>query len=69
MKLFKTKIKKYDPNTLLQPGQIHYRDDCLKVGTGNGIINIYEIQLEGKKRLSVSQFVAGLQKIKGGYFG
>jgi len=69
VKLFNTKIKKYDPNTLLHPGEIHYRNTCLEVGTGNGIIYIYEIQLEGKKRLSVSQFVAGLPKINGGYFG
>ena len=58
-----------DPNSMLQPGEIHYTNACLEVGTGNGIIHIYEIQIEGKRRLSVSQFVAGFPQIKGDYFG
>ena len=69
MKLFNTKIKKNYPYSPLQPGEIHYKKACLEVGAGNGIIHIYEIQLEGKKRLLVSQFVLGLPQIKGNYFG
>jgi len=69
VKLFNTKIKNIYQNSTLHPGQINYSNLCLEVGTGNGIIHIYEIQLEGKKRLSVSQFVAGLPQIKGDYFG
>ena len=69
VKLFNTKIKNNVPTAALQPGEIKYTNTCLEVGTGKGIIHIYEIQIEGKKRLSVNQFVAGLPQIKGAYFG
>jgi len=69
VKLFNTKIKNNSRTAALQPGEINYTNACLEVGTGNGIIHIYEIQIEGKKRLSVRQFVAGLPQIKGDYFG
>ena len=69
VKLFNSKIKNNSRTAALQPGEINYTNAHLEVGTGNGLIHIYEIQIEGKKRLSVSQFVAGLPQIKGDYFG
>ena len=69
IKLFNTEIKQNDPSSILQPGEIHYINHILEVGTGAGNIYIHEIQLEGKKRLSVSEFIVGFPQIKGDTFG
>ena len=45
------KIKLNKQTSILQPGQIHYSNRCLEVGTGTGTIHIHEIQQEGKKKL------------------
>ncbi len=68
VKLFNSKIKLNDLPPVLYPGEIHYKNFCIYVGTGSGIIYISEIQLEGKKRLPVSQFIRGFPKITGNYF-
>ena len=69
VKLFNTKILKNNISSILQPGAIDYSNNCLKVGTGTGIINIFEIQIEGKKRLPVNQFIKGYPSIIGNSFG
>ena len=69
VKLFNSEITLKEPSSILLPREIHYDHRCLQVGTGSGIIHIHEIQLEGKKRMPVSQFIDGFPQIKGEYFG
>ena len=47
-----------NPGTILEA-----KDDNLLIATGDGAIRIYELQLEGKKRMYVSDFLRG-NKIK-----
>ena len=47
-----------NPGTILEA-----KDDNLLIATGDGLIRIYELQLEGKKRMHVSDFLRG-NKIK-----
>ena len=69
VKLFNSKLKTNSTSSILRPGAIHYTKHCLQIGTGNGVIQIHEIQLEGKKRMQVDQFVSGFAQIQGGNFG
>ena len=69
MKLYNSEIKLNETSSTLQPGQIHYINRSLVVGTGAGTIHIHEIQQEGKKTMSVSQFIAGHSEIIGDFFG
>ena len=69
VKLFNSQIKTIIPPAILRPGNIQYTKHSLQVGTGSEIIYIHEIQLEGRKRMTVSQFIAGFPQIKGDFFG
>ena len=69
VKLFNSEIMLKDPSSILLPREIHYDNSCLQVGTGSGIIHIHEIQLEGKKRMPVSQFIEGFPQLQGDCFG
>ena len=69
VKLFNSTININKNHTNLHPGEIQYENYCFELGTGSGIINLHEIQIEGKKRMPVSQFITGFPKIKGDYFG
>ena len=44
------------PGTIIEVGR-----DFIKVATGEGILKIHELQLEGKKRMSVSAFLNGYE--------
>lgn len=68
VKLFGSKVLHNLPNTKLLPGQIEYSDSIFKIGTGAKPIQITNIQIEGKKKLLVDQFILGFPKITGGYF-
>ncbi|MDP6852373.1 MAG: methionyl-tRNA formyltransferase [Candidatus Marinimicrobia bacterium] len=67
IKLFNSEIENTESSLI--PGEIRYENTNLIIGTGEGSVLIKEIQMEGKKRLSVSQFIAGNQHIIGEYFG
>ncbi len=43
------------------PGEIAFADKRIGVQTGNGIVEILELQLEGKKKLSAEEFLRGFQ--------
>ena len=43
------------------PGEIVFADQRIGVQTGNGIVEILELQLEGKKKLSAEEFLRGFQ--------
>ncbi|MBK6914332.1 MAG: methionyl-tRNA formyltransferase [Ignavibacteriales bacterium] len=55
-KIFKTEIVS---NLNLSPFQIHQTKTELIIGCGNNAIRILEIQLEGKKRMSIEEFLRG----------
>ncbi|MDP6570796.1 MAG: methionyl-tRNA formyltransferase [Candidatus Marinimicrobia bacterium] len=67
IKLFNSEIENTESSLI--PGEIRYENTNLIIGTGEGSVLIKEIQMEGKKRLPVSQFIAGNQHIIGEYFG
>lgn len=56
LKLFKTEYKITSKN---QVGQIVQDEEGVHFGTADGMISIQELQLEGKKRMTIEQFVAG----------
>jgi methionyl-tRNA formyltransferase len=50
----KASSAQYSPGTIVSADK-----DCIYVQTGEGILKIYEIQLEGKKRMTVKDFMLG----------
>lgn len=49
-------------NTKMQPGTVCFVDKKnLKIQTGEGILALKEVQLEGKKRMDVESFLRGFQ--------
>jgi methionyl-tRNA formyltransferase len=49
-----------EPRTSGSPGEIlEIRSDCLVVATGKGSLAIYEMQLEGKRRMKAKDFLIG----------
>ena len=49
----------------LVPGFIEFKENRLFVGTGEGILEVLEIQAEGKKPMPVADFMRGIQKREG----
>jgi len=68
VKLFGSKVLQNLLNARLLPGEIEYTNSFLKIGTGTEPIQITNIQIEGKKKLPVDQFILGLPKITGEIF-
>ena len=53
-----------------KPGQIcEVTKNSLKVQTGEGILMLEEVQLEGKKRMDVGSFLRGVALEAGASFG
>jgi methionyl-tRNA formyltransferase len=42
-------------------GEMLIRDDCILIGTGDGVLRITELQLQGRKRLSAEEFLRGFR--------
>ncbi len=68
VKLFGSKVLQNLHNARLLPGEIEHTNSFLKIGTGTEPIQITNIQIEGKKKLPVDQFILGFPKITGGIF-
>ena len=68
VKLFGSKVLQNLHNAKLLPGEIEYTNSFFKIGTGTEPIQITNIQIEGKKKLPVDQFILGFPKITGGIF-
>ena len=68
VKLFGSKVLQNLHNARLLPGEIEHTNSFLKIGTGTDPIQITNIQIEGKKKLPVDQFILGFPKITGGIF-
>lgn len=68
VKLFGSKVLHNLHNARLLPGEIDYTNSFFNIGTGTEPIQITNIQIEGKKKLPVDQFILGFPKITGGIF-
>lgn len=53
----------------LLPGAIIYDSAALKIGTGDGVLQLGELQLEGRKRLSAAEFLRGHPTLVGSVLG
>ena len=49
----------------LAPGVVEFKDNRLYVGTGDGLLEVIEIQAEGKKPMPVADFMRGIQNREG----
>jgi methionyl-tRNA formyltransferase len=49
----------------LAPGAVEFKDNRFYVGTGEGLLEVIEIQAEGKKPMPVADFMRGIQKREG----
>lgn len=56
LKIFKTKII---PERILKPGAILVSDKRLFIGTNDAALELLELQMEGKKRMSAQDFLNG----------
>ena len=68
VKLFGSKVLQHLHNERLLPGEIKHANSFFIIGTGTEPIQITNIQIEGKKKLPVDQFILGFPKITGGIF-
>ncbi len=65
-----TAVKMADAAEVLQPGQMQIREGKVLVGCGNGTsLEFLELQPEGKKRISASDFVHGYRPETGETLG
>ena len=61
LRIFKTS---FESSEVMIPGIIlEAQDDRLLIATGEGLLRIYELQIEGKKKMHVSDFLRG-NKVK-----
>lgn len=68
MKIFRCAVIA-EPAYHLAPGEYFITDSQFLVGCGDGkLIAITELQLQGRKRLSVTEFVKGYRGMKKGHF-
>jgi len=57
MKIFKTFVEK---RSICKPGEIvNVNDDSILIGTGQDLLGLLEIQLEGKKKLPIKEYLKG----------
>ena len=66
LRVFKTAIVRSD---LRKPGSIISNNNNLIVSTGDGALSILELQLEGKKKMKIDDFLRGIDIEIGAFFG
>jgi len=67
LKVFKTFIEK---SSICKPGKIiKVNHDSILIGTGNNLLGLLEIQLEGKKKLFIEEYLKGSNIDKKWIFG
>jgi len=59
VKIYRTKI--ITGTEKKNPGEIHTTNDKLIIHTGSGAVEILDIQMEGKKRMSTDEFLRGMR--------
>ncbi len=67
VKIWKTRVIAHD--TVSHPGEILPQRHTLSVGTGRGILEVLEIQTEGKKRMNGQEWLLGARPASGEAFG
>ena len=65
MKLFSSQLSS---RTGLQGGQVSVKDEYLEVGCYSGSVQIYEIQMMGKRKMRISDFLRGNPIPDGSFF-
>ena len=69
LKIWKTCVAGAEENVKAEPGQIRIKDNALFIGTGEGTLEILELQMEGKKRMPAYDFLRGAAITDGEYTG
>ena len=69
LKLFRPKAIPFTPKDTLPGTIIEAKPEGIQIVTGEGILLVKEIQLEGRKRLPVSEFIKGYPKLVGKKLG
>jgi methionyl-tRNA formyltransferase len=64
LKIYKSKIA--EDLTAKRPGEILQCDSALHISTGNGVLEVLELQQEGKKILKSAEFLRGFELKEGG---
>lgn len=67
LKIWKARVEAGEAGN--EPGQVRVTKDRLLVETGNGVLSILELQLEGKKRMEAAAFLRGFSIETGKKFG
>lgn len=63
-------VRSSDPDSSCVPGEILRLDrDSVSVATGEGVLRIFELQLEGKKRMTAHDFLLGVKMQPGEILG
>lgn len=66
LKIWKAQADSGEDTAKYVPGEIlRVEKDCVAVATGKGSLKIYELQLEGKKRMSARDFLLGIRMLPG----
>jgi len=63
LKLYKTEIINDERRGI--PGQVEAEDGRLRVATGDGMISVAELQVEGKDRMQAPEFLRGYRIVTG----
>lgn len=70
LKIWVAEVEDADQETASEPGTIvEVTKKTLKVKTGNGILSVKELQLEGKKRMEIDAFLRGFAVTEGEQLG
>ncbi len=67
LKLHRISYQKQSPQTAHPIGQVFEVGEKVGVETGSGIVFLEEVQLEGKTRLPIAEFLLGNKEIIGGF--
>ncbi|MCB0733980.1 MAG: methionyl-tRNA formyltransferase [Flavobacteriales bacterium] len=60
-KILKIYHAEYDPDSAIQIGEVNLKDDRLAFGCADGVIYPTDVQIEGKRRMSVEEMLRGLR--------
>jgi methionyl-tRNA formyltransferase len=67
LKLHQIAYQKHSPQVSYPIGQVFELGEKIGVQTGSGVIFLEEVQLEGKNRMPVTEFLLGNKEIIGGF--
>lgn len=59
MKIFETRVE--SGTNALAPGEVEMKNGRMRVGTGDGVLELLSVQAPGKKRMSTADFLRGIR--------